>query len=186
MAIILYINFVYKEVNILYSILMILITLNNSYISESVSFKWSNLYYFVSILILINIFFKMTNFKKMSMLINDKIILNMVLILVFGLISSILSIQVSRSIKKTILTFLAFLLFYVVPSHFFDNNEKRNFLSYLVIPLNIGIILISTINIFNIFNILNIKRYIYFWSTKTALYLNSNTFGSKIGRASCR
>ncbi len=173
-----------SSLNLLYSLSMILYFFGNTflstYVTEDIGFRWGRLYIIVTILILVIIILRKISMGKLQNIIGDKYLFMMMLIFSWETLSSLFSIQTVLSIKKTILVFLVFLVFYLIPKYSFKDNEKNNFMIFLLYPLNILITFISSINLLDFLKILKINDYIPFWTTNATIYENPNTFGVRI------
>lgn len=168
----------------LYSMLMVLFFLDNSfistYITENIGFRWGRIHLLLAFIIFLVVIFQRSDKERICNILNDKYLIFALLIFIWGTLSSIFSVQFMLSMKKTISVFLVFLSFYLIPRHYFSEEEKNKFLSFLLYPLNTLISLISLINILYYLELIKITNYVPFWTIKETIFENSNTFGVRI------
>lgn len=177
---VLYIHLIFRNINMLYSILGVLLLIAGSHPTDNIGFRWGRIYFVPILLIIIIVLMDRVDIRTFKKTFRDKLFILSSIIFVWGVFSSILSTQSILSIKMTISVLLVFLVFYVVPRYFFTKREAENFMTYLIIPLNMLLTFISTLNIINYFNLTNLNIYFKFWANNSSIYLNPNTFGVRI------
>ena len=168
------------NINSLYSILSILYIFHGTYLTNLISFEWTRLYYLMAILIVIYTIIKAMIGEKILRFNRDHYLYIMALILFWGTISALFSLQVVQSLKNILSVFLVFVIFYIIPTYFFNNNEKERHLKYIILPSNMIITSISFINILYYFNLIDAKLIDSNWTINGALYRNSNGYGLTI------
>ena len=177
---ILYINLAIKNINILFSTLIVLYLFYSSYLLEQLDFKWTNLYYAIAILIIVFLTFKKMIKKKISNPFKDKYLFMMVFIVTWGILSAFFSTQIIQSFKNILSIFLVFVLFYIIPVYFYNDEEKRSFMFYLVIPINIWMTVLSLLNLLFFLELIDLNKQMSYWTINASIYQNSNTFGINI------
>ncbi len=168
----------------LYSMLMLLLFLDNSFIStyvtERLGFRWGRIHLLVTIITILIVIIQRNNRYRLKNMLNDKYLVFALLIFIWGTLSSLFSIQVVLSMKKTISVFLVFIAFYLIPRYYFFEEEKNSFLSFIFYPLNILISLLSLINTLFYLGLIKVDNYIPLWTIKETIFENSNTLGVRI------
>ena len=177
---ILYIHLIFRNINLLYSILGVLFLFDSTYLANYLGFRWGRTYFIPILLIFIMILLKRINIRTLKVLIKDKYFILSSIIFAWGMLSSLLSIQTILGIKKTISVFLIFILFYLIPRNFFNKYERESFIIYYTIPLNILISTISLLNFLTFLKLLKVNAFIKSWSINASIFENPNTFGVRI------
>ncbi len=177
---VLYIHLIFRNINMLYSILGVLLLIAGSHPTDNIGFRWGRIYFVPILLIIIIVLMDRVDIRTLKRLFKDKYFILSTVIFAWGILSSILSIESILSLKMTISVFLVFLVFYAIPGCFFTNSEVKKNMTYLIIPLNIILTLISLLNILSFFNVINLKKYFEFWANNSTIFLNPNTFGVRI------
>ncbi|MGS0972994.1 MAG: O-antigen ligase family protein [Candidatus Izemoplasmataceae bacterium] len=177
---IIFINLVWMKEYALYSILILLFAFYATNLTNNLTFDWSLLFYVVAILIIGTFLVKLVKGKKIKVFYADKYFYLMLIILAWGTLSAIFSINTLQSFKNILSIFLVFVIFYIIPRHFHSRIERLVLINYIIVPLIFIISMISLVNLLVYFNLFTVSTSLFEWNISSAIYINSNGYGQII------